>query len=77
MNLNINITNYVFKLCCSVQPDLKCHYIILKLTDNKMHGTFFYHNVVGIHGLDSIQELELYLLIVPIVLKGEELNAIL
>lgn len=36
----------------------------------------FYHNVVWIHGLDSIQELELYLLVVAAVLEGEVLNAI-
>lgn len=35
-----------------------------------------YHNVVGIHGLDSIQKLELYLLIVPTMLKGEVLNSV-
>lgn len=36
-----------------------------------------YHYVVWIHGLHSVQELELDLLIVTVMFKGEILSAIL
>lgn len=37
---------------------------------------YIYHNVIGIHGLHGIKELELHLLVITAVLKRKELEAI-